>query len=152
MTTERTGNQADHQPPKFSRFGMAESGRVYGVFLDADGRERSKFIRTLKPDDFLEGASVRDQFLHLQGFAAGYNAGRTKEKKKRNQLIASLVRDHGYGVVMLADMFGLSRSWTSEILRSEGLDAGDIRAYEHYGSAPKPRMPKVSRRGRPRRR
>ena len=151
MTTETTGEQAA-QPPEFIRFGMAGSGRVYGVFLDADSRQRSKFIRTLKPNEVLEGASARDQLLYLQGFASGFNAGRTKEKEKRNELMATLVRDQGYGVVMLADMFGLSRPWVSEILRSAGLDAGGIRYYQHYGSAPKPQMPKVSRRGRPRRR
>ena len=73
MTTQTTGEQAA-ETPKYIRFGMAGSGRVYGVFLDADGRERSKLIRTLKPDEALEGASVRDQVLYLHGFAAGFNA------------------------------------------------------------------------------
>ena len=120
MTTETTGEQAA-QVPKFFRFGMAGSGRVYGVFVDADGRERSKLIPTLKPNEVLEGASDRDQVLYLQGFAAGFSAGRTKEKKKRNQRMATLAREHGYSVLLVAEIFGLSPSWTREILRSEGL-------------------------------
>ena len=152
MTTERTCEQAA-QTSKFIRFGMAESGRLYGVFLDADGRERSKLIRTLKPDEALEGASVRDRFVYLQGFAAGFNAGRTKEKKKRNERMATLVGEHGYGVLLVAEVFGLSPSWTRQILRGEGLFAGDTSYNDHSGSAGKPVYPDRPRRkrGRPRR-
>ena len=53
MTNETTGEQAP-QTPEFIRYGITGSGRVHGVFLDADGRERSKLIRTLKPDEALE--------------------------------------------------------------------------------------------------
>ena len=152
MTTETTCRQAP-QAPKVIRFGMAGSGRVYGVFLDADGRERSKLIRTLKPNEVLEGASVRDQVLYLQGFASGFNAGRTKEKKKRNERMATLLREHGHSVVLVAEVFGLSPSWTREILRSEGLFAGDISSNDRSGSAGKPAhyyRPRPKR-GRPRR-
>ena len=125
MTTEPTGEQAP-QAAEFIRYGITGSGRVHGVFLDADGRERSRLIRTLKPDEVLEGASVRDQILYLHGFAAGFNAGRGKEKKKRNERIATLVREYRYSVAWVAEVFGLSLNWTREILRSEGLFAGDI--------------------------
>ena len=150
MTTESTCKQAP-QTPKYIRFGMTGSGRVYGVFLDADGRERSKLIRTLKPDEALQGASVRDQVLYLHGFAAGFNAGRTKEKKKRNERMATLLREHGYSVLLVAEVFGLSLSWTREILRSEGLFAEDISYDHHSGSAGKPVHPARPKRGRPRR-
>ena len=152
MTTETTCEQAA-KPPKYIRFGMARSGRVYGVFLDADGRERSKLIPTLKLDEALEGAPVRDQVLYLHGFAAGFNAGRTKEKKKRNERMAILLRERGYSVLLVAEIFGLSPSWTREILRSEGLFAGDTSYNDHSGSAGKPAYPNGPRRkrGRPRR-
>ena len=152
MTTEANCTQAA-QTPKSIRFGMAGSGRVYGVFLDADGRERSKLIRTFKPNEVLEGSSVRDQVLYLQGFAAGFNAGRAKEKKKRDEQMATLVREHGYSVVLVAGVFGLSLSWTREILRSEGLFAGDISYNDRSGSAMKAAYSYRPRpkRGRPRR-
>ena len=152
MTNETTGEQAP-QTPEFIRYGITGSGRVHGVFLDADGRERSKLIRTLKPDEALEGASVRDQILYLHGFAAGFNAGRAKEKKKRNERIATLVSEYRYSVGLVAEVFGLSLSWTREILRGEGLFAEDISNADRsvsalkaaYSYRPKPK------RGRPRR-
>ena len=123
------------------------------MFLDADGRERSKLIRTLKPEEALEGASVRDQVLYLHGFASGFNAGRTKEKKKRNERMATLIREHGYSVLQVAEVFGLSPSWAREILRSEGLFAGGTSYNDHSGSAAKPEYPDRPRRkrGSPRR-
>ena len=154
MTTEATGEQAP-QTPEFIRYGITGSGRAHGVFLDADGRERSKLIPTLKPEEVLDGASTRDQILYLHGFAAGFNAGRAKEKKKRNERIATLVDEYRYSVGLVAEVFGLSLSWTREILRKEGLFAGDISEKYRSVSAlkaahynrPKPRP----KRGRPRR-
>ena len=152
MTTEPTGDQAP-EPPEFIRYGMTGSGRIHGVFLDADGRERSKLIRTLKPEEALEGASIRDQILYLHGFAGGFHAGRAKERKKRNERIATLVREYRYSVVWVAEVFGLSLSWTREILRSEGMFAGDIDYNDRSGSAMKPAYYSRPRpkRGRPRR-
>ena len=123
------------------------------MFLDADGRERSKLIPTLKPDEVLEAASVRDQVLYLHGFAAGFNTGRAKEKKKRNERMVTLVSEYRYSVGLVAEVFGLSLSWTREILRREGLFADDISNNDRSGSAMKPAYsyrPKPKR-GRPRR-
>ena len=51
--------------------------------------------------------------------------------------MATLVREYRYSVVQVAEVFGLSLSWTREILRREGLFAGDISSDDRSGSAMK---------------
>ena len=144
MTTE------NREQIEYVSFGVTRSGRPFAMIRDPEKGERPRLLPTAAPKDALEKLPEKLRGLYCQGYAAGFRMGRTLWLEKRNQHMAKLVREQGYGVSHLAEVHGLSPTWIREILRSQGLNAADIRYYQKYNE-PHPVVTLKRRRGRPRR-